>query len=42
MDQNEVHDRLQAGQSRALKRVPELDWAKRTADEISPLSLHVE
>ena len=39
MDQNDVHDRLQAGQARALKRVPDLDWAKRTADEVSPLCL---
>ena len=42
MDQNEVLERLQAGQVRALARVPEMDWAKRTADEIAPLSLPVQ
>jgi cytosine/adenosine deaminase-related metal-dependent hydrolase len=39
MDQNDVHDRLQAGQDRAMQRIPGIDWAKRTADEISPLCL---
>ncbi|MEX0807376.1 MAG: amidohydrolase family protein [Dongiaceae bacterium] len=39
MDQDEVLDRLEAGQRRALARVPTMDWAKRTADEVSPLSL---
>jgi cytosine/adenosine deaminase-related metal-dependent hydrolase len=39
MDQNEVLDRLEAGQKRALDRVPTVDWAKRTAEQISPLSL---
>lgn len=39
MDQDEVLDRLEAGQKRALERVPTMDWAKRTAEQISPLSL---
>ena len=39
MDQDEVLDRLEAGQRRALARVPTMDWAKRTADQVSPLSL---
>jgi len=38
-DLDEAHDRLQAGQNRALERVPNLDWARRTADEISPICL---
>ena len=42
MDQEEVYKRLQAGQDRALKRVPEMDWANRTADEISPICLPIE
>jgi len=41
MDQNDALNRLQAGQERALKRVPQIDWAKRTADEISPICLPV-
>ena len=39
IDQNDALDRLQAGQQRALERVPEIDWAKRTADEIAPICL---
>ena len=39
IDQNDALDRLQAGQQRALKRVPEMDWAKRTAEEIAPICL---
>ena len=42
MDQEDVHKRLQAGQNRALKRVPDIDWAGRTAEEISPICLPVE
>jgi len=42
MDQDDVLDRLQAGQKRALDRVPQMDWAKRTADEISPFCLPVD
>lgn len=42
MDQNEVHLRLQAGQDRAMHRVPTIDWAGRTADEINALCLPVE
>ena len=42
MDQDEVHDRLQAGQDRSLLRVPGLDWAGRSADEINPLCLPVD
>jgi 5-methylthioadenosine/S-adenosylhomocysteine deaminase len=41
MDQDEVLDRLEAGQRRALARVPTMDWAKRTAEQVSPLSLPV-
>ena len=41
MDQDEVLDRLEAGQKRAIERVPSVDWAKRTAEQISPLSLPV-
>jgi cytosine/adenosine deaminase-related metal-dependent hydrolase len=39
MDEGDVFDRLQAGQNRALGRVPQMDWAKRSADEISPICL---
>ena len=39
IDQDDALDRLQEGQKRALARIPELDWAKRTADEISPFCL---
>jgi len=39
IDQNDALDRLQAGQERALARVPKYDWAHRNADEVSPLSL---
>ena len=35
-------DRLQEGQKRALDRIPELDWAKRSADEISPFCLPID
>lgn len=42
MDQDDVHQRLQDGQARAFARVPQMDWAKRTADEISPLCLPIE
>jgi len=41
-DQNEVHQRLQAGQDRAMDRVQNIDWAGRTADEINPICLPVE
>jgi 5-methylthioadenosine/S-adenosylhomocysteine deaminase len=39
IDQKDALDRLEAGQKRALGRVPEMDWAKRSADEISPICL---
>ena len=42
MDQGEVLDRLQAGQNRALKKVPEVDWDGRSAEEISPICLPIE
>jgi 5-methylthioadenosine/S-adenosylhomocysteine deaminase len=42
MEQDEVLDRLEAGQNRALERVPEIDWAKRRAEEISPICLPIE
>ena len=41
IDQDDALDRLQEGQNRALERVPDMDWAKRGADEISPLCLPV-
>lgn len=42
MDQGEVLDRLEAGQKRALVRVPSIDWAHRTWDQVSPRCLPVE
>ena len=39
IDQDDALDRLQEGQKRALDRIPELDWAKRSADEMSPFCL---
>jgi cytosine/adenosine deaminase-related metal-dependent hydrolase len=42
MDQGDVHKRLESGQLRAMERVPDVDWAGRSADEISPLCLPVE
>jgi len=39
MDQDDVLDRLEAGQKRALERVPQMDWAKRSADDVSPICL---
>jgi cytosine/adenosine deaminase-related metal-dependent hydrolase len=39
IDQNDALNRLEEGQKRALGRVPEMDWAKRSADEISPICL---
>ena len=41
LDQHDVLDRLQEGQNRSLERVPELDWAHRSADEISPFCLPI-
>ena len=41
IDQDDALDRLQEGQKRALDRIPELDWAKRSADELSPFCLPV-
>ncbi len=32
-------DRLEAAQARAFEKAPSLDWAKRSMEEISPLSL---
>lgn len=42
LDEAAAHDALQQGQPRAMDRVRELDWAGRTADEISPLCLPVD
>ena len=42
IDQDDALNRLQEGQNRALKRVPERDWAHRSADQISPFCLPVE
>ncbi len=42
INQNDALDRLQAGQQRALERIPEIDWAKRSADEIAPICLPME
>ena len=42
IDQDDALDRLQEGQNRALERVPDMDWAKRRADEISPFCLPVD
>ena len=42
LDEATAHDALQQGQPRAMDRVRELDWAGRTADEISPLCLPVD
>jgi cytosine/adenosine deaminase-related metal-dependent hydrolase len=39
IDQDDALDRLQEGQNRALTRVPKMDWAHRSADEISPFCL---
>lgn len=41
IDQNDALDRLQEGRNRALERVPDIDWAKRRSDEISPFCLPV-
>ena len=41
INQDDALDRLQEGQERALARVPELDWAKRSADEVSPFCLPI-
>jgi 5-methylthioadenosine/S-adenosylhomocysteine deaminase len=42
MDQDDVLDRLEAGQKRALERVPQMDWAKRSADDVSPICLPLD
>ncbi|MDD9981180.1 MAG: amidohydrolase family protein [Gammaproteobacteria bacterium] len=42
IDEDAALEQLQAGQSRAMGRVKDLDWAGREADEISPLCLPVE
>ena len=42
IDQDDALNRLQEGQNRALKLVPERDWAHRSADQISPFCLPVE
>ena len=42
IDQDDALDRLQEGQRRALARIPELDWAKRSADEMSPYCLPIK
>jgi 5-methylthioadenosine/S-adenosylhomocysteine deaminase len=39
IDQDDALDRLEAGQMRALGCVPEMDWAKRTPDQISAICL---
>ena len=41
IDEGAALDQLQAGQARAMARVRELDWAGRSADEISPLCLPI-
>ena len=42
IDQDAALDEVQAGQDRIMARMPEADWAKRTANEISPMCLEVE
>ena len=42
MDQNAILDEVQAGQARIMKNMPSVDWARREADEISPMCLQVE
>ena len=42
IDEDAALEQLQAGQSRAMGRVKDLDWARREAEEISPLCLLVE
>jgi cytosine/adenosine deaminase-related metal-dependent hydrolase len=42
IDENAALDLLQDGQSRAMDRVAEEDWAGRTADEMSPICLPIE
>ena len=42
MDQDAILDEVQAGQARLLERMPSADWARRNADEISPMCLPVE
>ena len=42
MDQNAILDEVQAGQARVIERMPSADYARRSADEISPMCLPVE
>jgi cytosine/adenosine deaminase-related metal-dependent hydrolase len=42
IDQNAILDEVQAGQARIMERMPSADWARRSADEISPMCLQVE
>ena len=42
LDHDDALDRLQAGQNRSMDRIPSVDWAHRTADEIAPLSWPVD
>jgi 5-methylthioadenosine/S-adenosylhomocysteine deaminase len=41
IDEVAALDLLQEGQGRAMARVPDLDWAGRTADDISPICLPI-
>jgi len=38
IDYEDALSRLQEAQDRALKNVPKYDWARRTADDIAPMS----
>ena len=42
MDQDAILDGLQAGQDRVMENMPSADYAKRSADEISPFCMPVE
>ena len=39
LDHDDASARLEEAQVRAFEKIPELDWAGRTADQLSPLSL---
>ena len=42
LDHDDALDRLQAGQKRSMERIPDVDWAHRSADEIAPMSWPVD
>jgi len=42
MDQDAILDELQEGQARVMENMPSVDWANRSADEISPFCMPVE